>query len=213
MNAAPEPGPRAAGAAVVAAFDFDGTLTRGDSLLPFLQEGLGRAGLARALLRTAPALLAWKLGRLDNEAAKVRLLQAALAGRPRAELEAWAARLRDRRLPALWRPEALARLRWHQAQGHRCVMVSASPELYLAPVAQALGLALLGSRLAWDAAGRATGALDGRNCHGPEKLRRLHAWWAGHPPAELWAYGDSAGDAALLAAADRPWYRGREGRG
>jgi phosphoserine phosphatase len=34
------------------------------------------------------------------------------------------------------RPEAVGRLHWHQAQGHRTVLLSASPEIYLKPWAE-----------------------------------------------------------------------------
>jgi phosphatidylglycerophosphatase C len=54
--------------------------------------------------------------------------------------------------------------------------------------------------------GRLTGRLVGANCRGAEKARRVRAWLSEHglDDAELWAYGDSAGDDELLALADRP---------
>jgi phosphoserine phosphatase len=57
-----------------------------------------------------------------------------------------------------------------------------------------------------DTYGLLTGRLLGANCRGPEKARRVRAWIsdAGLEGAVLWAYGDSPGDAELLAAADRP---------
>lgn len=195
---------------VVAAFDFDGTLTRGDSLIPWLRLGLGPLGLAGALLRSTPWLLAWQLRLISNEAAKVRLLRVSLRGRSREELAGWTRRFVADRLPGLLRPELLARLRWHQAQGHRCVMVSASADVYLEAVAAALGIEhLLCSRLDWTADGRCTGRLIGRNCHGAEKVRRLQAWWAAEPPACVWAYGDSrGGDGPMLAQAEHAVFRG-----
>ena len=54
-----------------------------------------------------------------------------------------------------------------------------------------------------------TGRLDGPNCRGPEKLRRLHEWLRGEElsdRAEIWAYGDSAGDRELLAGASRSFF-------
>lgn len=194
---------------VVAAFDFDGTLTRGDSLIPWLRGGLGAARLGWALARTSPALAAWQIGRISNEAAKLVLLRHTVAGRSRGELARWTeAFLRDT-LPGLLDPRALRRLAAHQAAGHRCVMVSASPEVYLEPVARQLGFdALLCSQLEWQDE-RATGRLRGPNCYGEEKVRRLQAWWGEQPPSTLWAYGDTRGDRPMLALADHGIYVGR----
>jgi len=66
--------------------------------------------------------------------------------------------------------------------------------------------AVLCTQLAVGSEGRLTGGLRGPNCRGPEKERRLREWLHGRgvdAPA-LWAYGDSAGDDALLAMADHP---------
>ena len=54
-----------------------------------------------------------------------------------------------------------------------------------------------------------TGQLEGGNVRGPEKVRRVREW-LGAGEVELWAYGDSAGDRELLAAADHPvWMHGK----
>ncbi|MGH9000745.1 MAG: haloacid dehalogenase-like hydrolase, partial [Acidimicrobiia bacterium] len=50
--------------------------------------------------------------------------------------------------------------------------------------------------------GRLTGALLGANCRGAEKVARLREWLGGEElEVDLWAYGDSRGDAELLALA------------
>jgi phosphatidylglycerophosphatase C len=105
------------------------------------------------------------------------------------------------------RPEVLERLDAHQARGDRVVLVSASYEVYLLPLGRLLGVdGVLCTRLEVASDGRLSGRLDGPNCRGPEKVRRLEAWLAEHglADAELWAYGDSAGDRELLARADHP---------
>lgn len=194
---------------VVAAFDFDGTLTRGDSLIPWLRGGLGLARLGWALARTSPALAAWQLGRISNEAAKLVLLRHTVAGRSRSELAGWTDRFLQQTLPGLLDARALRRLAAHQAAGHRCVLVSASPEVYLDAVARQLGFdALLCSQLDWQDE-RASGRLRGANCYGEEKVRRLQAWWADRPPSVLWAYGDTRGDRPMLALADHGIYVGK----
>lgn len=195
---------------VVAAFDVDGTLTRRDSVVPFLWR-IGGARWLLGMLRRSSELLCG-LWRRDRDAVKAVAVAAAVTGRPCSELAAagrdWAAEIRRRRL----RPDTLARLEWHRGAGHHVVAVSASLDVYLEPLAEALGLdGVLCTRLAVDADGRCTGELVEANCRGAEKARRLRAWLDEHHPdgVILWAYGDSAGDEAMLALADHPVRVGR----
>lgn len=182
----------------VAYFDFDGTLTRRDSLLLFLHFAAGPLGLAWGALRASPSLLAYGAGRLTNERAKARLLSVFFAGKEAAEFFSLAERFARTKLPRLVRPAGMARLAWHQTQGHRCVLVSASLEAYLAPWAESLGFeAVLATRLA-QRQERLSGGFLGSNCYGPEKVARIRAWEAGKAIEMRYAYGDSAGDAAML---------------
>ena len=186
----------------VAAFDFDGTLTRRDTLLPFLVQLCGPSRVAWALASEAPVLASVALGRGDRDAGKARLLARVLAGLPMAAVQAvvdsYAADVTARRL----RPDTVTRLRWHVRNGHDVVVVSASPELYVAPIVRRLGvLTVLATGLEVDAADRLTGRLLGANVRGPEKERRLREH-LGSEPVTLYAYGDSTGDRELLAMAD-----------
>ena len=195
----------------VAAFDVDGTLTQRDTLLPFLQRLCGTQRLARALARHGVALSAMVVGRAERDTVKDLLLARLLAGWDAAEVRsagvAYAGFLADAdRL----RPDTLARLHQHRAAGHRVVLVSASPEVYLGPLGRHLEVdAVLCTTLEEGPDGRLTGRLAGRNCRGPEKVVRLETWLAGQAAGEatgdqpyLYAYGDSAGDRELLARAD-----------
>ena len=51
------------------------------------------------------------------------------------------------------------------------------------------------------------------NCRGAAKVVRLHRWlderFGGRRNVTLWAYGDSAGDEAMLADADHAVWVGR----
>ena len=51
---------------VVATFDFDGTITRKDTLLEFIKFVKGAPALYGGLLRYAPLLVAYKLGVYPN---------------------------------------------------------------------------------------------------------------------------------------------------
>jgi phosphatidylglycerophosphatase C len=191
----------------VAAFDFDGTLARRDTLVPFLRQACGNR---RLLLATA---LAARRAR-NRDDLKLALLARLFRGWPQARIHDHG-RTYAAALPALFRPEMAERLRWHQDEGHAVVIVSASLDAYLRPLADELGLdGVLAIELAAGPDGTLTGAVvGGSNCRGAGKVERLRAWldtrFGPSAEVELWAYGDSAGDEELLALADHPTWVGK----
>ena len=194
----------------VAAFDFDGTLLRGDCLLLFHRLLKGRAGVVMDWIRLLPALLAWKSGYRSTAWFKQYYLRTIIAGSN--DQRRW--QVLEDELPKLLlqrlRPEAVARLRWHSQQAHRLVIVSASPRDLIRAVARELQAELI----ATETSSLDSGPPDSRlqlssaNCKGKEKVRRLEAW-LGQPlvEVELHAYGDSKGDRELLQAATHPHWR------
>jgi len=191
---------------VVAAFDVDGTLTKRDCVVPFLVRVAGWPRVLAASLRHPVLLVATSLGRGDRDRLKELVVGRLVRGRQRSALDA-AGRTFARDVVAQWlRPDTLARLRWHRERGHQVVLVSASLRAYLEPLAaEVLGGvdAVLCTDVETAADGTCTGRLQGGNCRGPEKSRRLSGW-LGDRAATVWAYGDSSGDAELLAMADHP---------
>lgn len=196
----------------VAAFDLDRTLTVRDCVVPFLSRCrslpalLGRGVLAVPTMARATV-------RRDRDLVKQAATRVALAGRPVDEVERIAADFAAMVTSGWLRSDTTARLEWHQRQGHRVVVVSASYELYVRHIAASLGVeAVLATRVQRHQ-DHFSGTLEGRNCRGPEKPRRLFDWMDSQVgprgSVELWAYGDSAGDAAMLAAADHGVWVGR----
>jgi phosphatidylglycerophosphatase C len=195
---------------IVAAFDFDGTISTTDSLRVFVRTTVGTPRFVAGALRASPWLIGAALRLVDRGTAKAAFLRACLGGRTRIQLEEDAQRFVAQRLPALLRPEMLSRLRQHRAYGHRIVLVSASPGLYLRPWAASIGFdAVLSTELAFDAHDRFNGEFAKPNCWGPEKVRRLEGWWRAAPPRVLFAYGDSRGDKEMAERADYAWIRGQ----
>jgi len=193
---------------VVAAFDFDGTLTRRETLLPFLLHALGTARVARDALILSPTLLGYGLGLIRNDIAKQRVFVQCLGGLRMDELQQQGERFASQVLPDLMRHEAMQRLKWHQQQGHRCVVISASMDLYVRPWAIKAGFDdVLATHLESLEDGTTSGRLSGENCYGIEKVRRLDALLGARDAYTLYAYGDSRGDRELLATADYGYYR------
>ena len=199
---------------IVAAFDFDGTVTSGDSLFPFLRFAAGPSRFLIKMAASLPVLAGFAVGATPNDVAKERVLQRFFAGVPIAALNIVGAKFARERLPQLVRPEAVRRLQWHREQGHRCVLISASLQLYLQPWASTVGFDdVIGTELELRAGQVATGCFAQGNCHGAEKVRRLEKLLGSRDGYYLYAYGDSRGDRELLATADTAYYRTMPGPG
>lgn len=183
---------------IVAAFDFDGTLTTGDTLLPFLRQVAGRAKVARVLAANVGGFARASRRRDARDILKERVIASCLAGLDASEVNA--AALRYVATIAL-RPEVVATLRVHQDAGHRVIVVSASPTIYVGPaVQQRIGVNDVLATELEVVDGVLTGRLASRNCRAEEKVVRLDAWLAGRD-VELHAYGNSPDDAAMLSRA------------
>jgi phosphatidylglycerophosphatase C len=197
--------------APLVAFDFDGTLTARDSLIAFLAW---RAGFGGAMIRgaalLAPALAyAW---RRDRGRLKSAMIRSFLGGVSLDTARDDARRFARDQAPRLLRPDALAAWKAWRDRGAHLVIVTASPEFLVSPFGDALGAErVIGTRLTVDADGRITGALDGANCRGTEKVRRLTQAF-GAPLDLAAAYGDTGGDAEMLAAARETGFRVFKGR-
>jgi phosphatidylglycerophosphatase C len=206
----PSPSPR-----TVAAFDFDGTLSTRDNLLPFLRAVAGAGRLNAALAVAAPDLARAALGdRSRRDSAKARVVRRLLRGRDATAVEAVGVEFAGEVVAAHLRRDVRARADWHRAAGHEVVIVSASLGLYLRPVAATLGFdGVIATELDVGSDGRLTGELAGGNVRGAEKVRRLDAWLRGTDrggaTATLWAYGEGPDDRDLLARADHPVTVGR----
>lgn len=190
----------------VVAFDFDGTLTVRDSFLAFLKWRAGPMRWRLGLLRLAPAAAAYLVHR-DRGRIKAAAVREFLLGVPRERLETDAQTFAKEHSRKLLRPDAVSAWKRWRGQHVRLVIVTASPEIIVAPFARGLGAdALIGTELAFDSQDRVAGGFTTPNCRGHEKVVRLKAAFG--PDVELKAaYGDTAGDREMLAMAEIAGYR------
>jgi HAD superfamily hydrolase (TIGR01490 family) len=189
---------------VLAVFDFDGTLTKRDSLPGFLLHACGPLRAARAFALELPAVLEALRHDEARDFAKERIFARAFAGLDAEAVDEAARAYAHRVVETGLRSDVRAKLEWHRAQGHALCIVSASLEPYLKVVAERLGVGHLAcTHLEVGADGKLTGAMVGGNCRRAEKVARLRTLLEPEH-FEIWAYGDSKGDTELLALADHP---------
>jgi phosphatidylglycerophosphatase C len=149
-----------------------------------------------------PALLRFARNR-DRGDLKAAFIRAALGGCTRTELDAWTARFVSQLLEHGLRPDALACLASHRTRGDVLVLMSASVDLYVPPIARALAFTeVLCTPLRWQGE-YLDGALAGPNCRGAEKARALKELRGRYPGLRVTAYGNAASDLGHLCVADR----------
>jgi phosphatidylglycerophosphatase C len=196
----------------IAAFDFDGTITDRDTLMPFVRLVAGRRRFLEAI--AASGLGALARGRMETarDLAKGDFLRRALGGLSHDALIAEGERYSRQVLEQRVRPPMRRLIEWHIGNGHEVLIVSAGLDSYLSHVSGALGASTaICSTLAVDEEGVVTGELIGGNCRGAEKVARIRSHLDGRN-AEVWAYGNSSGDEAMLAFADHGYRVDRNGR-
>jgi phosphatidylglycerophosphatase C len=198
-KALPPRPPAPAGKSCLAIFDLDGTLVKGDTFLPFLVTFARRRRRVWPLLAMLPLLALYGLGLLSARRAKERLLSVFLRGEDEDIIKRHAERFARGWVSRRLRDDVVSRLREHQAQGHRVILLSASPDIYVGAVARVLRIAEMVATRVLVASGRCQGRIVGDNIKGDAKLAALKAYLQEEvAPPDSFAYGDSDSDLPTL---------------
>ena len=187
-------------------FDFDGTLTKKDTLFEFIRFYHGTPRFLFGFLLLSPMLILFKLGFIKNQKAKEIVLQYFFRNAPVDAFNSKCALFAKNAIPSLIRPAALIALQKHIEDGATVVVVSASPENWVSGWCTAWNIACIATRLKVEN-NKLTGEIVGKNCYGPEKVSRVKEALDTDAFTEIYAYGDSSGDKEMLAFAHAPHYR------
>lgn len=186
-------------------FDLDGTLTRRDTMFDFLRFYAGRFRFFLKMVLAAPILILEYGWRRDEQMAKERLLSLFLKGQKREHLEK-AAELYVDRLDSLIRQEVWDRLIQLKNSGVSVFIVTASLDIWVSPWCRKHGLELISSRALWRN-DFFTGRLEGANCRGEEKVRRIHEYFGAKLPPVVEAWGDARSDIPMLRMAQKAYFK------
>jgi len=187
-------------------FDFDGTITGKDSLADFIQFIVGKPAYYWGLLLLSPLLVAYKLKIIPNDIAKEKLFSYFFRGWDSYQFQIVADKYSLEQIDKIIRPKAKKKITWHQKQGHRVVVVSASMESWLKKWCQKYNIDLIATRLEI-LDGKLTGKFATKNCYGIEKLNRIKERYNLLEYSVIYAYGDSPGDKEMLSIAHKKHYK------
>ena len=194
----------------VYAFDFDGTLTRSDTLLAFIRHACGRWAMLWGFLCCLPWIVLMIARLYPNYKAKQRLFAHFFKGWTLARFDEECRSFAHTHGSVL-RPQGMATLRKALAQGAEVAIVSASIDNWVKPfftelIHNGASLIVLGTKIE-SIDGIVTGRFSTPNCYGAEKVRRIREAFPKRDEYRFTAYGDSRGDKEMLDYADQKYYK------
>src|SRR5690554_1369542 len=192
---------------MLAIFDLDETLIQGDSSQLFTKflrnETIDLS--EEALLKDRDFMSDYQQGRLDLQA-YMEFSLAPLQGWPQDLIDTLVSRFIDRVIASRVLPTGRDRIAWHKDQGHRLLIISATGEHLVKPIASHLGIdESIGVEVEW-CNGSLTGQIGARRPFQGGKVSALREWQEKNQatPEKIWFYSDSHNDLPLLTRVDYP---------
>lgn len=196
----------------IALYDLDRTLTKRPTYTPFLLHAALRLEPWRLLL--LPGALIVTIGyvlRLISRARLKEINQALLVGPavPAERLAGIAESFAAVTIADNVHPQALARLAGDRAAGRRTVLITASYDFYVRPLAAGLGVdEVIATASRTDEDGNILARIDGENCYGAAKVARIRDWLAAKElvrgGVHVRFHSDSESDLPLFDWSDEP---------
>lgn len=185
----------------IAFFDFDGTITRKDTLFQFIKFSKGTLNFYFGWFFLSPVLIAFKLGIIPNWKAKELLFSFYFKGMSQADALKLGQEFSKQIIPKLLRQEAIRQIEFHKNLGTKIVVVTASFSFWIKPWCDLNQFDLVATE--YDTRmGQLTGLIKGKNCYGAEKVRRINEKYDLREFDKIYAYGDSSADLEMLNVAD-----------
>jgi len=191
----------------IAIFDFDGTITWGDTLGLFLLYTVP----VKKLILKSPVFIAilinyYILRRETNSTAKEKIFRLYFGGMEektylkKSKNFAWL-------LPKFVKNKALKRIQWHKKRKHALYILSSSLIDYIEPWAKKQGFKKVISTAIKRKNGKIEGSYVTYNCWGPRKVIMFEKAVGPIKKYTTYVYGNSRGDKEILQKATYPFYK------
>lgn len=175
-------------------------------MLELIKFSKGKKNYVKGLARLSPWMIAMKTGLISNTLAKEKMLSLFFNGISLSEFNSICKSFSEQKLPGLIRTDAMEAIEIHKKKGHEIVVVSASAENWIRDWCDKMEIQFLATRLV-DENNIITGKLNGANCNGQEKVKRIKEDFDLSAYSSIYCYGDTKGDTLMLSIATHPFYR------
>ncbi|HXK66521.1 MAG TPA: HAD family hydrolase [Spirochaetota bacterium] len=190
----------------IALFDFDGTITKKDTLFDFIIFAVGYKTFIIKLISLVPLLILYTLKIIPNWYAKEKLLAAYFKGWELKNFDTIAHKYAQERISSITKEEAIKAIEKHKVNGDLIVVVTASCQNWVKPWCDEHKIDCVATRLEIKN-GKLTGRFDGKNCYGKEKVNRIKEKYNLSNYKKIYAYGNSKGDKEMLDLAQVRVYK------
>lgn len=181
----------------IALFDFDGTITSKDTLFDIARYSHSTAGYWFKMLFMIPIFILMKFSLISKQRGKELFLKRYFGGAKKEAFDLICNNYTKDRLPLIIRPKAYQKIQEFQKKNTPIYIVSASPENWITPWANALDIRVIATRLEF-LSNRLTGKISGVNCNGKEKVNRIKETIELSQYDEIIVFGDTSGDLPML---------------
>ena len=177
-------------------FDFDGTLTYKDTLFLFLNFYDSKK-FRLQFIKFIPLFALLKLNLTDAEKVKKSFIASILKGQSKNKIETRAQEFFDQFYPKMIRENALEFIQNIDREATESYIVTASLDIWVKPFANKFQMTLIATRAEFKE-GIFTGNFVGKNCNGPEKVKRIQAEIGEKKYDKTLGFGDTSGDKEML---------------
>ncbi|MCW0518930.1 HAD family hydrolase [Riemerella anatipestifer] len=177
-------------------FDFDGTLTTEDTLFLYLKF-YNSSKYRIQFLRYIPLFILLKMKLLKAEKVKESFIASILEGESKERIEKKSKAFFEEYYPKLFRTNALEFIEKIDKEKTVEFIVTASLDIWVRPFAEHFGMGLLATEAEFKD-GKFSGKFKTKNCNGEEKVKRIKQATEGLKYDKSIAFGDTAGDHAML---------------
>ena len=181
-------------------FDFDGTLTYKDTMFLYLKFYNSMKFYVQ-FVKHIPLFVLLKLKLADAEKVKKSFISSILKGESRTKIEKKSQSFFEKYQDEIFRVNALEFINNIDRTQTESYIVSASLDIWVQPFAEKLKMKLLSTRAEFKN-DIFTGNFIGKNCNGPEKVKRIIETVNERKFDKIIAFGDTSGDREMLSWAD-----------